>query len=57
MIFIEVVIYMISLKLIKAKNFSVLKEKLIKGINYLDLNNVIDKTNLSKEFWEKCINA
>ena len=36
----------------KAKNFSVLKEKLIKGINYLDLNNVIDKTNLSKEFGE-----
>ena len=36
----------------KAKNFSSLKEKLIKGINYLDLNNVIDKTNLSKEFGE-----
>ena len=36
----------------KAKNFSSLKKKLIKGINYLDLNDVIDETNLSKDFGE-----
>ena len=36
----------------KAKNFLSLKKKLIKGINYLDLNDVIDKKNLSKDFGE-----
>ena len=36
----------------KAKNFSSLKKKLIKGVNYLDLNDVIDETNLSKDFGE-----
>ena len=36
----------------EAKNFSSLKKKLIKGINYLNLNDVIDKKNLSKDFGE-----